>query len=90
MPLAPDMFRVAMYLKRDRARAEDLVQETLTRALEKSGSLQSPAALRSWLFRIAHNATVDHYPFEAASLEKGSDAQRQMASRYAPAVVCRI
>lgn len=31
------------------------------------------------------NATVDHYPFEAASLEKGSDAQRQMASRYAPA-----
>lgn len=31
------------------------------------------------------NATVDHYPFEAPSLEQGSDAQRQMASRYAPA-----
>lgn len=33
------------------------------------------------------NATVDHYPFEAPSLEAGSDAQRQMASRYAPADV---
>ena len=31
------------------------------------------------------NATVDHYPFEARSLEKDSDAQRQMARRYAPA-----
>jgi hypothetical protein len=31
-------------------------------------------------------ATVDHYPFEAASLEKGSPAQREMAARYAPAL----
>jgi DMSO reductase family type II enzyme heme b subunit len=32
------------------------------------------------------NATVDHYPFETPSLESGSDAQRQMARNYAPAV----
>lgn len=31
------------------------------------------------------NATVDHYPFQAPSLEPGSDAQQQMARRYAPA-----
>lgn len=31
------------------------------------------------------NAAIDHYPFDAASLEKGSDAQTQMARRYAPA-----
>ena len=30
-------------------------------------------------------ATVDHYPFEAASLEHGSEAQQAMAKRYAPA-----
>lgn len=30
-------------------------------------------------------ATVDHYPFEAASLEPGSDAQRALADQYAPA-----
>lgn len=31
------------------------------------------------------NATVDHYPFEAHSLEPGSAAQAEMARRYAPA-----
>ncbi len=30
-------------------------------------------------------ATVDHYPFQAPSLEKGSPAQREMEARYAPA-----
>ncbi|MGE3843736.1 MAG: ethylbenzene dehydrogenase-related protein [Vicinamibacterales bacterium] len=33
------------------------------------------------------NATVDHYPFEAPPLTAGSEAQREMASRYAPADV---
>ncbi|MEW5978824.1 MAG: ethylbenzene dehydrogenase-related protein [Acidobacteriota bacterium] len=31
------------------------------------------------------NATVDHYPFEARPLEPGTEAQREMAKRYAPA-----
>jgi hypothetical protein len=34
---------------------------------------------------IYPNASVDHYPFEAQSLEKGSEAQKEMARRYAPA-----
>jgi hypothetical protein len=31
------------------------------------------------------NARVDHYPFEAASLDSGSAAQQRLASQYAPA-----
>lgn len=31
------------------------------------------------------NATVDHYPFDAPSLERGSAPQAEMARRYAPA-----
>lgn len=31
------------------------------------------------------NASIDGYPFEARSLEKGSAAQQEMATRYAPA-----
>ncbi|HSB10121.1 MAG TPA: ethylbenzene dehydrogenase-related protein [Blastocatellia bacterium] len=34
---------------------------------------------------IYPNASVDHYPFDAPSLEKGSDAQKEMSTRYAPA-----
>lgn len=31
------------------------------------------------------NASIDHYPHEAKAIEPGSDAQKQMALRYAPA-----
>jgi hypothetical protein len=31
------------------------------------------------------NASIDHYPFEAKSLEPGSAAQKEMATRYSPA-----
>lgn len=31
------------------------------------------------------NATVDHYPFEAPSLEEGSEAQKEMGKLYSPA-----
>ena len=31
------------------------------------------------------NAAIDGYPFKAASLEKGSPAQKEMAARYSPA-----
>ena len=34
---------------------------------------------------IYPRAKVDHYPFEAPSLKPGSEAQREMARRYAPA-----
>jgi hypothetical protein len=37
------------------------------------------------LKEIYPNVGVDHYPFEAQSLEKGSAAQTEMATRYAPA-----
>lgn len=55
------LYRYVRSISRDSATAEDLVQETLVRALEKAHTLQSEKSLRSWLFRIAHNATIDHY-----------------------------
>lgn len=57
----PALYRYVRSITRDPATAEDLVQESLLRALERADSLQSEAALRPWLFRIAHNATIDHY-----------------------------
>lgn len=33
------------------------------------------------------NASIDHYPFEAKALEPGSPEQKEMAQRYAPALV---
>lgn len=55
------LYRYVRSISRDSATAEDLVQETLVRALEKADSLRSDTSLRSWLFRIAHNTTIDYY-----------------------------
>jgi RNA polymerase sigma-70 factor (ECF subfamily) len=57
----PALYRYVRSISRDSATAEDLVQETLVRALEKAHTLQSDKGLRSWLFRIAHNTTIDYY-----------------------------
>jgi len=41
--------------------AEDLTQETLLRAHDKQSSLEDPAKLLPWLFRIATNACYDRF-----------------------------
>lgn len=57
---APGLMRYARTIVRDHALAEDLVQETLTRALEKRASFRGDSSLATWLHRILHNAAVDH------------------------------
>lgn len=57
--LTPQLRGFARFLARDAARADDLVQETLLRALEHAGSWQEGTELRAWLFRILRNAFLD-------------------------------
>ena len=47
-----DLYRYAYWLCRDRFRAEDLVQETLTRAWNSWESLKDVEAVKSWLITI--------------------------------------
>lgn len=48
----PDLLRFAFWLARDRAVAEDVVQETLLRAWRARNELRNSAALRPWLLTI--------------------------------------
>ena len=50
--LRPDLVRFAFWLARDRAVAEDVVQETLIRAWKSREELKDQAAVRPWLFTI--------------------------------------
>jgi RNA polymerase sigma-70 factor (ECF subfamily) len=50
--LRPDLLRFAFWLARDRAVAEDVVQETLIRAWKSREELKDPAAARPWLLTI--------------------------------------
>ncbi len=50
--------RYALVLTRNADDAEDLVQETLTRAISAAHTWQPGTELRPWLFRILHNTHV--------------------------------
>ena len=48
----PDMYRYAMWLSRDRAIADDVVQEALLRAWKSLDALREDAAAKPWLLTI--------------------------------------
>ena len=55
----PRLRRYARALTRNAVRADDLVQETLVRALYKGHLWQPGTDLRAWLFTIMHNQNVN-------------------------------
>src|SRR5271166_1892145 len=56
----PRLRRYARALTRNRERADDLVQDTLGRALVKEDLWQRGTDLRAWLFTIMHNQNVNN------------------------------
>ena len=63
----------------DRARAEDVAQETLLRAWRNAGVLtESRGSVRSWLFTVARNIVIDEW--------RTRRAQREFATAELPDV----
>jgi RNA polymerase sigma-70 factor, ECF subfamily len=55
MPLFGRLYNFACWLTRDRAAAEDLVQETYMKALRGFSSFQQGTNFRAWIYRILRN-----------------------------------
>ncbi|MHB8256903.1 MAG: RNA polymerase sigma factor [Acidiferrobacterales bacterium] len=55
------LYRMAYAWCHNRALADDLVQETLTKAMQKSAQLRDPKARDAWLFSILTNCYRDHF-----------------------------
>ena len=56
---ASTLFRVAHAVLRDRAEAEDTVQDTFIRVLENQAKLPTVRDLRPWLIRVTWNLALD-------------------------------
>jgi RNA polymerase sigma-70 factor (ECF subfamily) len=55
VPLFDQLYNFAHWLTRDRSEAEDLVQETYTKALRGFSSFQLGTNFRAWMYRILRN-----------------------------------
>jgi RNA polymerase sigma-70 factor (ECF subfamily) len=58
----PRLRRYARVLTGDLNRADDLVQDTLTRAWAKRDLWHEGSDLRAWLFTIMHNVHINQFP----------------------------
>jgi RNA polymerase sigma-70 factor, ECF subfamily len=55
----PDLLRYARTVTPDPDRADDLVQDTLLRAIEHGQQFRGDSSLRTWLHRVLHHRAVD-------------------------------
>jgi RNA polymerase sigma-70 factor, ECF subfamily len=55
VPLIGALYNHAQWMVRDASEAEDLVQETLTKALRAFDSFQQGTNFKAWIFRILRN-----------------------------------
>lgn len=71
------VFSLVYRMVRDRALAEDLSQEAFIRAFRAIGKYNPSYKFSSWIFKIAHNVTIDHLR------RKRIDTVSLQGSRYA-------
>ncbi len=72
--LIPRLRRYARALVGDRARADDLVQDTLERAWNKFHLWRPGSDLRAWLFTVMHNVHINQIRATRDFVELDEDA----------------
>ena len=82
MPHVSSLFRVALWLTRDRAEAEDLLQETLVEALSSFHRFAQGTNCRAWLVSILYHMQSKRRR-TAARLHLVSDAEERIAETTA-------
>src|SRR3954464_12685903 len=79
MPRADRLFRHAMWLTRNRAEAEDLVQETLVQALQSFHRFASGTNCRAWLLAILQHVRSNRQRKQGRIVME-SDADERIAN----------
>ncbi|WP_336488616.1 sigma-70 family RNA polymerase sigma factor [Methylobacterium nigriterrae] len=75
--------RYARSLTRDTLRADDLVHDTLVRALESQASLRPNTNLRTWMMTVLHNVFIDDQRRKRVEA-RHADVLAQMSDEAAP------
>ena len=78
------VFGYLLRMSRDRALAEDLLQETWLRVAKSAARLAEDTRLEPWLFRIAHNLFVSHRRWAALDMARITALSAAPRGRAAP------
>ena len=79
------LLRYLVYWTSRREQAEDLVQETWLRVLERAGQYDGRLRFEPWLFSIARNLAIDHLRKQQRASGKASDVPGDEAGLNVPA-----
>jgi RNA polymerase sigma factor (sigma-70 family) len=82
--LRPELHRYSARLMGSVIDGEDVVQDTLARALVALEELEEMPSLRPWLFRIAHNRALDLLRGRAVRATEPIDAAADVADEASP------
>src|SRR5699024_7488523 len=66
--------------------AEDLLQQSLLRALEQQHTLHNKESIVAWFYRVLRNALVDYYRARAAETRKAEGLHQELNARDEQAV----
>ncbi len=79
MPLFASLYNFAHWLTRDRDEAEELVQETFTKALRGFSSFREGTNFRAWMFRILRNSFLTSRTGLAATVALEPEDEEMLA-----------
>ena len=82
LPFHVDLYRLARWLLRNQAEAEDLVQETLVEALKSFHRFEKGTNCRAWLIKIMYH-TLSKRRRDSNRLRLVTDADEQIAETVA-------
>jgi RNA polymerase sigma-70 factor (ECF subfamily) len=82
-PLFDSLYNFARWLAQDETEAEDLVQETFTKALRGFSSFTRGTDFRAWIFRILRNTFLTSRTGLSAKLTQSLDDEDQQSAAVA-------
>src|SRR5689334_16450935 len=88
VPVTSQLFASAMRLTRNAADAEDLVQETVTKAFTSYHQFREGTNLKAWLHRILTNNFINEYARSSARPSSRRPRRSRTGSSRRPSPTC--
>ncbi|HLT34801.1 MAG TPA: sigma-70 family RNA polymerase sigma factor [Enhygromyxa sp.] len=80
LPLLDNLYGAAMWLTRDQAEAEDLVQDSMVRAYRFWDTFKQGTNIKAWLFTILRNTFINGYHRRGRARKFETEVHGQMRS----------